>query len=275
MYLYHLRIITSCGEMHKIGISGGFINRMKNYQSMPLVFNIVKTRKLEDALVLESEIKSAFPPCFGSEYFKLDADEDYARFNLMFWSGSSDAVEDIKIDNLTLANRDEHIRRYMIQHDEFSILCRHVEYNGGIMTKRRAQYSNIIRTKKDDGVSGSIADELSKLILPDTQYTKEQLFDLTTQVDTSIAKDESLIYNLNNILCKLNKVIVPSTYKVCTGAVSGHKDNYYYKIIKYSSPRNKLLQQLRYSKSIALAINKHSELQNDDSKSGIQYFYIT
>lgn len=45
---------------------------MESYHSVSMMSNIVKTCKLEDAVVLESEIKRTFPPCFANEYYKLD-----------------------------------------------------------------------------------------------------------------------------------------------------------------------------------------------------------
>lgn len=218
------------------------------------MYHIVKTRETEDAVILVSTIKRLFKASFHNEYFSLDVCE-YDRFNALFWSGCCDVVEDVKADDLTLDNRDDYTRRYFINHKEFNLTCNYTEYNGDIITKRRAQYLKRIEVIEDDyseDDDDDLSTELVDVISPDTQFTKEQLVKIVTSLDENIPVGQTFIYHLNNKLSKLDKAVVPTTYKVSDfdASVSGYKERYYYKLYEYTGSRGSLKDEIQYNESV-------------------------
>lgn len=125
MYLYHLKIITTEGDLHKIGITDDMDDRMKNYKSLPLLFYIVKFRKTPLAKEIETKIKSAFKGAFHNEYLRFENTNDYLIYNRMFWKGALETISDVDLDNvISLQNRDDNVLKALIGFNKKSVIIK-------------------------------------------------------------------------------------------------------------------------------------------------------
>lgn len=112
MFLYHLTFIVENNLLHKVGVTKNLISIVEEYQTIPVVFYIVKCRKVRSSIatIIKDKINLTYYTSFKPNYLTVDNLEE---FNNLFWEDSDYRLDDYRPSNISLATRDSYIQKYL------------------------------------------------------------------------------------------------------------------------------------------------------------------